>query len=104
MTSLTVWQYRWSDPVELPGAVVMRLLADHATRVEVRPAAGQRVQLRGTNHVGTLRVEGLDLLIQPKVQPLSVLWMLGFADRLVTWDPSDVDLAEGDLARLRGRH
>jgi 5-methylcytosine-specific restriction enzyme subunit McrC len=90
--TLTIRQYEPTGPLTFSPATLAALVGSHGSHLEIRPAGGTTVTLRGTNHVGLIRTEGLDLVIQPKIPTLSVFWMLGFADRLVRFDPADFPL------------
>ncbi len=89
MTTITIRQYRPSEPVVLSPAALGRILTDYSTRVSVAPAGGGAVIMSGNSYVGLIRLGELDLVIQPKVPTLSVFWMLGYADRLVRFDPAE---------------
>ncbi|CAN5798651.1 hypothetical protein BH23CHL8_BH23CHL8_30010 [soil metagenome] len=108
MTPLVIRQYQETEPLVLAPEVLRHLIAEYAKTLDILPAGGTTVRLKGNNHVGLVRAPGLDLLIQPKIETLSVLWMLGFADRLVDLDlpelPLDVEAGLLDvLARLFAR-
>jgi 5-methylcytosine-specific restriction enzyme subunit McrC len=108
VTSLVVRQYRDTDPLQLSAETLQHLLTVYGNRIEVRPAGAGDVILRGTNYVGLVRTPAMDVVIQPKIPTLSVFWMLGFADRLIKFDPSDFPFDEESglldlLARLFAR-
>jgi len=105
MTTITLRQYRPSEPLELGSDVLRSLVSNFGNRVDIRPTGDGRVTLTGTKYVGLVRTEDLELVIQPKVPTLSVFWMLGFADRFVRlrFDESPFDVESGlldVLARL----
>lgn len=105
MTAITLRQYKQSEPLELSGAELSRLLADYGAQLDIRPTGDGRVTITGTNHVGVIRSGDLNLIVEPKVPTLSVFWMLGFVDRLLKFDstdfPFDVEAGLVDLlARL----
>ncbi|NLT27388.1 MAG: restriction endonuclease, partial [Microbacteriaceae bacterium] len=44
--------------------------------VEIGPAPGGRWRLRAGSHVGTLAIDGLHLLIRPKIRPENLFLLL----------------------------
>ena len=108
MTTITIRQYVPSASIELAPEALSALIAGFANRIEIRSAPAGGFTLTGTNHVGVIRVDDLDVIVQPKIPPLSVLWMLGFVAKPLKVDPSDFpfDVEPGlldVLARLFAR-
>ena len=87
MVTITVRQYQSTDPLTLQDGPVAHLLSAHAKHLDFLPASGGAIALRGNKYVGVLRVPDLDVLVQPKIDVLSVFWILGFAPR--RWEAHD---------------
>jgi 5-methylcytosine-specific restriction enzyme subunit McrC len=91
---LTIVQYQPTEPVELPAAVLQSLVTNYANRIDIQPAGSGSVILKGTNHIGLIHADQLDIVIRPKIPAMSVFWMLGFADRLVSFEPVEFPFDE----------
>jgi 5-methylcytosine-specific restriction enzyme subunit McrC len=107
--AVTVQQYKSTDPpVQLGVEALGALLTTYRDRIAVAPAIGGGVTLKGGAYVGVISVPELDIFITPKITPLSVFWMLAYADRLVKFLPSEIAFAAEDgvlevLVRLFAR-
>ncbi len=97
MPSVTVQQYR-SIPIQvgIGDDALTSLLIDYRDRIGVAPAIGGGITLTGGAHVGVISVPGLDVFVTPKIEPLAVFWMLAYADRLVTFLPTEVEFGKDD--------
>lgn len=105
MTAITIRQYRDSEPLALADSALAALVSRHAGKVDILPSGASSVVLRGSKYVGVLRVPELDVVIQPKIEPLAVFWLLGFAPRRWGFELEDFDFATEEglldvLARL----
>lgn len=89
MRSVVIRHYQTSEPLVLESETLTELLARSGKRLTVTPAGGEAVTLTAGSDIGLIRVKGLDLVVQPKIPLLSVFWMLGYADRIVPFDPSE---------------
>jgi 5-methylcytosine-specific restriction enzyme subunit McrC len=109
VSAVTVQQYKSTEaPVRPDDDALASLLTNYRDRIGVTPAVGGGVTLTGGAHVGVISVPGLDVFITPKIAPLSVFWMLAYADRIVTFHPSEIAFARDDgvlevLVRLFAR-
>jgi 5-methylcytosine-specific restriction enzyme subunit McrC len=63
--------------VELAGSVAARLASSGL--VEVLPAGNDRWTLRPVDRVGAVRIGELDVVVEPKVGPEGLLFLLGYA-------------------------
>lgn len=97
-------QYVPSEPLALTSAQLERLVTDYAKRVTVQPAGPSLFSLVAGSHVGVIRLDDLDILVEPKIPPLSVFWMLGYAHRIARFDVRDFPFAsEAGLLELLAR-
>lgn len=97
MPSIAVTQYKSTDAqVGLSADTVGALLTTYRHAIGVTPAIGGGITLTGGAFVGVISVPELDVFITPKIEPLSVFWMLAYADRIVSLLPTDVGFAEED--------
>jgi 5-methylcytosine-specific restriction enzyme subunit McrC len=109
MPPVTVQQYKPSaSPLRIGDEALAALLTNYRDRIEVAPAIGGGVTLTGGSYVGVISVPDLDIFITPKIAPLSVFWMLAYADRLVKFLPTEVAFGTEDgvlevLVRLFAR-
>ena len=109
MSSVTVQQYRSTvASVRMSDEALASLLTDYRDRIGIAPAIGGGVTLTGGAYVGVISVPDLDVFVTPKIDPLAVFWMLGYADRLVRFHSTEVAFAAEDgvleiLVRLFAR-
>ena len=109
MPAVAVQQYKSTDPpVQLGDEALGSLLTTYRDRIGVAPAIGGGVTLTGGAYVGVISVPELDIFVTPKIAPLSVFWMLAYADRLVKFLPTEIAFAAEDgvlevLVRLFAR-
>lgn len=109
MPAVTVQQYKSTEtPVRLGDEALASLLSSYRDRIGVAPAIDGGMTLIGGAYVGVISVPELDVFITPKIAPLSVFWMLAYANRLLKFLPTDVAFAADDgvlevLVRLFAR-
>lgn len=80
--TVSVRQYRETERLQLSDAALAELLGSHKNHVDTVPTVEGGHVIRGGRHVGVVRLPDLDVVITPKIPPLSVFWMLGYASRI----------------------
>lgn len=75
--------------VALPDGVARRLRHQAAGRLEVMPAGQDgSYEVVASQHVGTISLPEVDVLIRPKVEVANLFWLLEAGEKAVETDPS----------------